>query len=58
VKVHTLPDDIAQTATWLLWRRDAFGPNVRALKELIIEQAETVAVENTAHDLPDAIDIA
>ncbi|TFZ52068.1 LysR family transcriptional regulator [Serratia proteamaculans] len=58
VKVHTLPDDIAQTATWLLWRRDAFGPNVRALKELIIEQAETLSVENTARDLPDAIDIA
>lgn len=40
VKVHPLPADIAETATWLLWRRDAFGPNVRALKELIIEQVE------------------
>jgi DNA-binding transcriptional LysR family regulator len=47
VKVHSLPDDIAQTATWLLWRRDAFGPNVRALKELIIEQTEIAIVENT-----------
>lgn len=41
VKIHTLPDDIADTATWLLWRRDAFSPNVRALKQLIIELAET-----------------
>lgn len=40
VKIHTLPDDIADTATWLLWRRDAFSPNVRALKQLIIELAE------------------
>ncbi|MFC0229331.1 putrescine utilization regulator PtrR [Serratia aquatilis] len=40
VKVHPLPAEIAETATWLLWRRDAFGPNVRALKELIIEQTE------------------
>ncbi|AHG21817.1 LysR family transcriptional regulator [Chania multitudinisentens RB-25] len=43
VKVHLLPAEIAETATWLLWRRDAFGPNVRALKELIIEQAATGA---------------
>lgn len=41
VKVHTLPADIAETATWLLWRRDAFGANIRALKEMIIEQNET-----------------
>ncbi len=45
VKVHSLPADIAETATWLLWRRDAFGPNVRALKQLIIEQAESSEVE-------------
>ncbi|ENA3459603.1 LysR family transcriptional regulator [Yersinia enterocolitica] len=41
VKVHHLPPDIAETATWLIWRKDAFSPNVRALKELIIEQIET-----------------
>jgi DNA-binding transcriptional LysR family regulator len=45
VKVHSLPADIAETATWLLWRRDAFGPNVRALKQLIIEQAESSEVD-------------
>lgn len=42
VLVHTLPAEIAETATWLLWRRDAFGPSVRELKQLIIEQNETV----------------
>lgn len=47
VRVHPLPAEIAETATWLLWRRDAFGPNVRALKELIIEQADTTATKNT-----------
>ncbi len=59
VRVHTLPPDVADTATWLLWRRDAFGPNVRALKELIIEQTEIAAVdESTPNDLSDVIDIA
>ncbi|EFE93712.1 putrescine utilization regulator PtrR [Serratia odorifera] len=47
VSIHPLPPDIAETATWLLWRRDAFGPNVRALKQLIIEQAETPAVAHS-----------
>ncbi|WP_145556434.1 putrescine utilization regulator PtrR [Yersinia canariae] len=41
VQVHHLPPEIAETATWLIWRKDAFSPNVRALKELIIEQIET-----------------
>ncbi|MCV9879986.1 putrescine utilization regulator PtrR [Brenneria izbisi] len=41
VQVHALPSDIAETATWLIWRRDAFGPNVEALKKLIIEQSST-----------------
>ncbi|WP_338659117.1 putrescine utilization regulator PtrR [Yersinia intermedia] len=40
VQVHALPADIADTATWLIWRKDAFSPNVRTLKELIIEQIE------------------
>ncbi|AAM86219.1 LysR family transcriptional regulator [Yersinia pestis] len=40
VQVHPLPPDIAHTATWLIWRKDAFSPNVRALKELIIENVE------------------
>ncbi|MEH0876771.1 LysR family transcriptional regulator [Pectobacterium cacticida] len=38
VQVHELPADIADVTTWLVWRRGAFGPNVEALKKLIIEQ--------------------
>ncbi|RLM27266.1 LysR family transcriptional regulator [Brenneria alni] len=38
VQVHELPPEIADTATWLIWRRDAFGPNVEALKKLIMAQ--------------------
>ncbi|TKI05815.1 putrescine utilization regulator PtrR [Martelella alba] len=38
VSVHRLPAETANTATWLIWRRDAFSPNVQALKQLIIEQ--------------------
>ena len=37
VTVNTLPDEVADTATWLIWRREAFSANVRALKEIIIE---------------------
>jgi DNA-binding transcriptional LysR family regulator len=48
VQVHTLPPLFANTATWLMWRRDAFNPNVRALKELMIahnENSSTIVVE-------------
>ncbi|SJZ64144.1 MULTISPECIES: putrescine utilization regulator PtrR [Pantoea] len=38
VQAHTLPAAYRDTATWLMWRRDAFTPNVEALKYLIIEQ--------------------
>ncbi|MFS2224508.1 putrescine utilization regulator PtrR [Pantoea sp. B65] len=38
VRVHPLPPRYRDTATWLIWRRDAFTPNVEALKYLIIEQ--------------------
>jgi len=38
VQAHEIEDGFANTATWLIWRRDAFTPNVRALKELIIAQ--------------------
>lgn len=41
VQQHRLPDPLAATATWLIWRRDAFGPNVEAFKKLIIEQFDT-----------------
>jgi DNA-binding transcriptional LysR family regulator len=37
VQEHTLPPAYRDTATWLMWRRDAFTPNVEALKYLIIE---------------------
>lgn len=39
VKRHELPAEISETATYLVWRRDAFTPNVKALKYLIIEQS-------------------
>ncbi|WP_233967547.1 putrescine utilization regulator PtrR [Pectobacterium polaris] len=42
VQVHELPPDIAAASTWLVWRRDAFGPNVEALKKLIIEQGSII----------------
>ncbi|WJV55485.1 LysR substrate-binding domain-containing protein [Prodigiosinella aquatilis] len=35
---HELPVEMAEATTWLVWRREAFGPNVEALKKLIIEQ--------------------
>ncbi|MBP2167538.1 DNA-binding transcriptional LysR family regulator [Erwinia toletana] len=38
VQVHPLPPQYRDSATWLIWRRDAFTPNVEALKYLIIEQ--------------------
>ncbi|WP_413732387.1 putrescine utilization regulator PtrR [Sodalis sp. RH20] len=38
VSVHELPAPTADVATWLIWRADAFSPNVAALKKLIIEQ--------------------
>ena len=36
VQAHQLPAAYRDTATWLMWRRDAFTPNVEALKYLII----------------------
>lgn len=39
VQKHALPADISETTTYLVWRRDAFTPNVKALKYLIIEQS-------------------
>lgn len=41
VQQHALPAALATSATWLIWRRDAFGPNVEAFKKLIIEQFDT-----------------
>jgi len=39
VQRHELPAEISATVTYLVWRRDAFTPNVKALKYLIIEQS-------------------
>lgn len=41
VQRHLLPEPLASASTWLIWRRDAFGPNVEAFKKLIIEQFDT-----------------
>lgn len=38
VRRHALPAAVRDTETRLVWRRDAFTPNVEALKYLIIEQ--------------------
>ncbi|MBV4365453.1 putrescine utilization regulator PtrR [Erwinia sp. BNK-24-b] len=38
VQQYPLPEEISHTDTYLIWRRDAFTPNVKALKYLIIEQ--------------------
>lgn len=38
VRQHPIPAELRDTDTWLVWRRDAFTPNVEALKYLIIEQ--------------------
>lgn len=37
IKRHELPEEIRNATTCLVWRRDAFTPNVEALKYLIIE---------------------
>jgi DNA-binding transcriptional LysR family regulator len=43
IQRHSLPEEVREASTWLLWRRDAFTPNVEALKQLIIEQADATA---------------
>lgn len=45
VSVHELPAAVADVATWLIWRADAFSPNVAALKKLIMEQQPAAAVD-------------
>lgn len=52
VKVHPLPRHIADAATWLIWRRDAFGPNVEALKQLIIEWHDATTDDAVAAPSP------
>ncbi|WAS99736.1 putrescine utilization regulator PtrR [Rouxiella chamberiensis] len=43
VQVNEIDDAFAEATTWLFWRRDAFGPNVRALKAQILEQQAVAA---------------
>ncbi|MFS7194359.1 LysR substrate-binding domain-containing protein [Rahnella inusitata] len=57
VQIHEIPDEFADTATWLIWRRDAFSPNVRALKEQIIVQNDGV-IPLLKHPLsPEEVDL-
>ncbi|PIJ50580.1 LysR family transcriptional regulator [Erwinia sp. OLTSP20] len=37
IKIHRLADEFRHAPTLLIWRREAFTPNVQALKTLIIE---------------------
>lgn len=46
VQRHSLPDKVRHTATYLIWRRDSFTPNIKALKSLIIEQINAIAEVN------------
>ncbi|WP_034915963.1 LysR family transcriptional regulator [Erwinia sp. 9145] len=46
-KRHALPDDVSEATTRLIWRRDAFTPNVEALKYLIIAQRDNEPVSET-----------
>ncbi|WP_147198865.1 LysR substrate-binding domain-containing protein [Pantoea sp. MBD-2R] len=43
VQRHSLPDKVQQAATYLIWRRDSFTPNIKALKSLIAEQNDDIA---------------
>ena len=36
IKTHPLPEKYGKVSTCLIWRRDAFTPNVKALKELML----------------------
>ncbi|MEM6049343.1 LysR family transcriptional regulator [Erwinia sp. P7711] len=43
IQRHPLPDEVREASTCLVWRRDAFTPNVEALKYLMIEQSDATA---------------
>lgn len=49
IKRHALPAEVRDAATWLVWRRDAFTPNVEALKYLIIEQIDDALTGEDLH---------
>lgn len=46
VQIHQLPEAMAEIATWLIWRRDAFTANVEAFKYLIIELIADASVNH------------
>ncbi|NDL65809.1 putrescine utilization regulator PtrR [Acerihabitans arboris] len=50
VSVHELPAETAAAATWLIWRAEAFSPNVAALKKFIMEQQPAAAGNGFAHN--------
>ena len=55
VQEHALPPLYRDTATWLMWRRDAFTPNVEALKYLIIDMFDDRPQhDGLLHPLPDS----
>ncbi|WP_158783591.1 LysR family transcriptional regulator [Pantoea sp. BAV 3049] len=43
IQRHKIPAEVSETATFLVWRRDAFTPNIKALKYLIIGQFDQAA---------------
>ncbi|WP_261640173.1 putrescine utilization regulator PtrR [Erwinia mallotivora] len=43
VRRLAIPEEIGRTSTYLVWRRDAFTPNIKALKQLIIDQSGQVS---------------
>ncbi|WP_338574319.1 LysR family transcriptional regulator [Erwinia billingiae] len=49
IKRHALPAEVRDAVTWLVWRRDAFTPNVEALKYLIIEQIDDALTGEDLH---------
>ncbi|OON37050.1 LysR family transcriptional regulator [Izhakiella australiensis] len=53
VKTHPLPEEIRQGITWLIWRREAFTPNVKALKFLIIELFDQQTAEEADESFVD-----
>ncbi len=50
VQRHPLPPAYRDMTTWLIWRRDAFTPNIEALKYLIIEQSDNT--DENARSMP------
>lgn len=53
IRVHRLPEKYGAVSTCLIWRRDAFTPNVEALKSLMQSFfTSTSPVTDTSGELP------